>query len=245
MIIQACLNGSRPHGYHPRLPINAAALADDALEVVRAGASEIHLHVRGVNGEESLTPEAVEMTLAAVRARVPGTLLGISTGEWIEKDDRTRLEMIGGWRHLPDHASVNLGERDASAVIEALHHRNVGIEIGLGTVADAERLVKLGLDRLALRILVEMDTQTSVEEAKAVTDGVLEVLRRAEIHKPILLHGFDTTVWPLVRRAFAVGYSTRVGLEDGCTLPDGSLASSNAALVAAAIRIRNGVHDPA
>jgi len=245
VIIQACLNGSRPKEFHPRLPISAEALAHDAAEAVRAGASEIHLHVRGVNGEESLAPEAVDMTLAAVRARAPGTLIGISTGAWIERDDDTRLEMIAGWRCLPDHASVNLGERDAPAVIEALHRRGIGIEVGLGTIADAERLVKLKLGGLALRILVEMDTQTSLDEAIAVADFVLDILRRAEIHKPILLHGFDTTVWPLVHRAVAAGYSTRVGLEDGCMLPDGNQAPSNAALVAAAIGIRNSFYDPA
>jgi uncharacterized protein (DUF849 family) len=79
----------------------------------------------------------------------------------------------------------------------------------------------------------------------AAADGVLDVLRRAKIDKPILLHGFDTTVWPLVHRAFAQGYSTRIGLEDGCTLPDGNRAPSNAALVAAAKRLRDSLCDQA
>ena len=30
MIVQACLNGARPQGYHPRLPVSAAGLAEDA-----------------------------------------------------------------------------------------------------------------------------------------------------------------------------------------------------------------------
>ena len=56
--------------------------------------------------------------------------------------------------------------------------------------------------------------------------------------KPILLHGLDATVWPLLDAAFARGYSTRVGFEDGRTLPDGSVAPSNAALVKAALERR-------
>jgi uncharacterized protein (DUF849 family) len=54
----------------------------------------------------------------------------------------------------------------------------------------------------------------------------------------VLVHGDKDQVWPLVDAAFARGYSTRVGLEDGKRLPDGTLAPSNAALVTAAIARR-------
>jgi uncharacterized protein (DUF849 family) len=57
---------------------------------------------------------------------------------------------------------------------------------------------------------------------------------------PILLHGFDDTVWPFVERAVREGFSTRVGLEDGSGLPDGSVAPSNAELVRAAVQIAYG-----
>ena len=59
MIVQACLNGARPSGYHPRLPVSPVGLAEDAAMVVRAGAAEIHLHVRDGAGGESLAPEHV------------------------------------------------------------------------------------------------------------------------------------------------------------------------------------------
>ena len=66
MIVQACLNGARPQGYHPRLPVSAAGLAEDAAAVVRAGAGEFHLHVRDDSGRESLAPAAVDAILAAI-----------------------------------------------------------------------------------------------------------------------------------------------------------------------------------
>ncbi len=84
MLVQACLNGARSRGYHPRLPLTPDALAADARDCVRAGAAELHLHVRGPDGAESLAPAAVDATVAALRAAVPGTLVGISTGAWIE-----------------------------------------------------------------------------------------------------------------------------------------------------------------
>jgi hypothetical protein len=85
----------------------------------------------------------------------------------------------------------------------------VGVEAGLASVADAERLVQLGLGRLCLRVLIEIEEQT-LDEAMSVADGILSVLAGAELKKPILLHGFDATVWSFVERAVREGFSTRV-----------------------------------
>ena len=239
MIVQACLNGGRAPDYHPRLPVSTEALVADGWAAAKAGAAELHLHVRGPDGVESLAPGRVDATITALRERLPGTLIGISTGAWIERDDDRRLAMVDGWRELPDHASVNLKEPGAPAVIERLYRRGVGVEAGLASVADAERLVRLGLGRLCLRVLIEIEEQ-AFDEAMSVADGILSVLALAELKKPILLHGFDDTVWPFVERAVREGFSTRVGLEDGSTLPDRSVAPSNAELVRAAVQIAYG-----
>jgi uncharacterized protein (DUF849 family) len=68
-------------------------------------------------------------------------------------------------------------------------------------------------------------------------DEITAVLERAGLRRPILLHGFDATVWLFVELARQRRWSTRVGLEDGNYLPDGTMASDNAALVTAAIAI--------
>ena len=237
MIVQACLNGARPQGYHPRPPVSAAELADDAVSVVRAGAAEIHLHVRDGEGRESLAPAHVDATMTAVRAKVPGTLVGISTGAWIEGDDDRRLAHISAWRELPDYASVNLSEPGAPAVVERLRRRGIGVEAGLASTTDAERLIRLSLADLSLRLLIELNEQ-DLAEAMAVTDAILAVLIEAGVRKPTLLHGFDATVWPFVEHAFARGFATRVGLEDGAALPHGMPATGNAELVRAAVAIR-------
>jgi uncharacterized protein (DUF849 family) len=237
MIVQACLNGARKRGFHEKLPLDGAALAEDGAAAVRAGANELHVHVRSADGaRESLAPADVDATLAAIRLHLPGTLIGISTGAWIERDADRRLALIGEWRALPDHASVNLGEAGAPMVIERLRARGVHVEAGLASPQDAERLVELRLWRFALRILVEIE-ERDVDAAMSTADATIAVLRRAGVAKPILLHGTDTTVWPLLERAFRDGFSTRVGLEDGATLPDGTRAESNAALVREARRI--------
>jgi hypothetical protein len=60
-------------------------------------------------------------------------------------------------------------------------------------------IVDCDRDRLCLRVLIEIEEQT-LDEAMSVADGIFSVLALAELKKPILLHGFDDTVWPFVER---------------------------------------------
>ncbi|QND55706.1 3-keto-5-aminohexanoate cleavage protein [Mesorhizobium huakuii] len=234
MIVQACINGARPRDFHPRLPLDAQAMASDAAACVAAGAGELHIHPRGADGRESLA--AVDATVLAVRRACPGTLVGVSTGAWIEDDVARTRAAIAGWRELPDYASVNLSEPDAPAVMELLRQRGVGIEAGLATIADAERFVSLADHSQVLRILIEIDIQ-DLSAALDEAHGIAAVLERAEVRRPILLHGVDATVWPFVQLAHQKRWSTRVGLEDGKTLADGTVAKDNAEIVAAAVAI--------
>lgn len=236
MIVQACINGARDAAFHPALPLTPEAMAADCLACILAGAGEIHLHTRGADGRESLAAEVMDETMRLVRAAVPGTLVGVSTGDWIEKSDARTLAAIAAWRELPDYASVNLSESAAPAVMQALSARGVGIEAGLASVADAERLVDLTLERPPLRILIEIDEQ-DFGEATAVAEGIHAVLDKAGLRRPIQLHGMDETVWHFAGMAATRRWSTRVGLEDGRLLPDGTLAKDNAALVRAAVEI--------
>jgi uncharacterized protein (DUF849 family) len=238
MIVQACLNGARAASFHPALPVTADAIVRDAMAAVKAGASEVHLHVRDEEGRETLRPEIVDMTIGKVRRACPGTLIGISTGEWIEKDDGRRRDFIRNWSVLPDYASVNLVEADCAAMIEHLKKRGVGIEAGIWSAADAARCLELNLATEALRLLFEIFQQ---DKAEALSEfaAIEKCLGEAARLRPVLLHGFDATVWTFVEAAFARGYSTRVGLEDGAALPNGRIASSNAALATAAIELKS------
>jgi uncharacterized protein (DUF849 family) len=237
MIVQACLNGARLTDFHPHLPLSADAMAGDGAACVAAGAAELHIHPRGVERRESLN--AVDETVLAVRQSCPGTLIGVSTGAWIENDvERTRAA-IANWRQLPDYASVNLSEPDAPAVMDVLRGRHVGIEAGLASAADAERFVRLPGHQHVFRVLIEIDVQ-DLRKALRIADDVASVLDRANVRRQILLHGFDATVWPFVAEARRRRWSTRIGLEDGKALPDGTEAADNAKLAAAAVAIYRG-----
>ncbi|RWP66628.1 MAG: 3-keto-5-aminohexanoate cleavage protein [Mesorhizobium sp.] len=236
MIVQTCINGAHSADFHPQLPLDADAMARDGASCVAAGAAELHVHARGLDGRESLAPATMDRTILTLRRACPGTLIGVSTGAWIENDDERTLAAIAGWSELPDYASVNLSEKAAPEVMQSLRQGGIGIEAGLASVADAERLVRLDHGNQVLRILIEISEQ-ALDEAFAVSDGIEAVLERVGMRRAILLHGENATVWPFVKRAAERNWSTRVGLEDGKALPDGTTASGNAALTAAAVAI--------
>jgi uncharacterized protein (DUF849 family) len=236
MIVQACLNGGHGPDFHPRVPITAHAIVAEAVASVAAGAHEIHLHVRDGDGSETLAPAHVNPLIQRLRAVLPGTLISISTRAQIEGDDDRRLAYIAGWGERPDYAAANLSEPGAPAVIERLLRVGISAEATVWNVADVRRLASLDIARCCLRVLVEIqaaDESTAVANATAV---VVE-LARAGIHRPILLHGYHASAWPLVREAAKRRFSTRIGLEDIRDLPDGTTASDNAALVRAALAI--------
>jgi uncharacterized protein (DUF849 family) len=108
---------------------------------------------------------------------------------------------------------VNLSERDASRHRAASASRD-GVEAGLASLADAERLVKLRQNPAVTRILIEIEEQ-DLGVARQVAANIAAVLDRAGLRRPILLHGVDATVWPSVELARQRCWSTWVGLEDG------------------------------
>ncbi len=237
--IQACLNGARPPGFHPRLPRTPAEVAAEAAACAAAGAVALHIHPRDASGAESLVPEVIGAAVEAVRRAAPGLPISVSTGAWIEGDDARQLAYVRGWAALPalarpDEASVNLSEDSAPRVMAALAEGGIGVEAGLATPADATRLLALGLPSTCRRILVEIDDLPPAE-AEARAEAVLALLPPDA--PEVQLHGFERSAWPLARRAAARGLMLRLGLEDVAALPDGSPAPYNAALIRAALAL--------
>jgi uncharacterized protein (DUF849 family) len=239
-MLQACLNGNRDKGFHPALPRAADALARDAEAVAAAGADALHVHPRDAAGRESLEQGDIAAALDAIRARVPGVPIGVSTGWWIAPGGRARQAPIAAWRVLPDYVSVNLVEADAPEIIALALGKGIGVEAGLWSVRDAERFVALPDAPRCLRTLLEINEQDS-EAALAVAEGIIAVLDRAGLRLPCMLHGFEATMWVLYREALRRGLDTRIGLEDGKHLPSGAVAAGNEALIRAARALASAV----
>lgn len=232
-MLQACLNGARSRQDHAKVPLSPDELAHDAAQVVAAGAAELHVHPRGPDGTETLDPEPTAAAVMAIRAKVPGIPVGLTTREGIRTDRSRGFDQMKAWRVLPDYVSVNLNEADAPEVMALMRSRGIGVEAGLATVADAERFVRLPAQD-CLRVLVEIDYEKDIAKAEILADDIIAILSAARITLPLLLHGFDDSVWPLYRKSLTRGIDARLGFEDSLYLPDGRIAQDNRDIIRAA-----------
>jgi uncharacterized protein (DUF849 family) len=234
MMIQAALNGGRSASENRAVPVTPEQMGEEGRKAVDAGAACLHIHVRDPKGLESLAPEDVAAALAGVRIACPGIPVGISTGAWILRDAAKRREAVTSWVVLPDYVSINLREEGALDLADRVLQMKIGIEAGIWDASDVQILLDSGLAPLSLRLLME-PMEKDFASAAANVEKMILLLDGERIKTPRLLHGVNATAWSMLRFALEKGYDTRIGLEDVLTLPDGSPATGNAALVAAAI----------
>lgn len=234
-MLQACLNGARPVGAHPALPVTPERLAEDAVAVAELGVTSLHLHPRDVVGLEVIAGPEVATTIAVVRAAVPRVEIGVTTAAWIQPDPVRRAELVAGWAGLaagrPDFASVNVHEDGWLDVCAALHHAGIGIELGVFHVTAARALAEVGPPPGTVRVLAEVQP---VDDPVSEAEALLAVLEPLGV--PVLLHGEEATAWPVLVHAARLELDTRMGLEDTLHLPDGTRAPDNAALITQALR---------
>jgi uncharacterized protein (DUF849 family) len=236
--VKACLNGQRSPAEHAAVPVTPAQLAVAAAAAVAAGAEAVHVHPRDGDGRQSLRAADVGAAVAAIRAAIPGTPVGVTTGLWVTNDPVARRDDVAEWTDLaderrPDFASVNLSEPGWQELTAILDEAGISAEAGVWSVSDAE----LAAEPVAadwLRILVEV-SGTPAAEARTRADEILAGLRAVGVSAPVLLHGEGESCWPLVTHAGLLGLPTRVGLEDVLIGPRGEPVADNAELVRLAL----------
>jgi uncharacterized protein (DUF849 family) len=241
-MLQVCLNGARlPNGL-PEIPVSPADLAAHATAAIAAGAQDIHVHPKNDDGTDTLDPDIVAATLTSIRAVIPGWVrVGVTTGAWTEPDASRRSDLIRRWPVLPDHASVNWHEEGAELVARTLADRGIAIEAGIwSSPSGALQFATSPLHQHVIRVLAEVtdpDPGTVLATATALLAQIAE-----SWSDPVLLHGEDTSTWPVLTLAAHAGLDTRIGLEDTLTQPDGTIPASNADLVRTAVQIIASSH---
>ena len=236
-LLQACLNGGRLPGEHPRVPILADELAAESAAAWMAGAHSVHVHPRDADGRQTLAPGVCGEAIAAIRAASPAVEVSLSTAAFIDPDVDGRIACIHAWTVLPDVASVNFGEAGCERISAALHQRGVRVEAGVASVSEATRLLESGELRHCERILVEV-TDLDPQEAVAHVARIEAVLQEAMVMLPRLHHGEGRATWAVLVAAARSGRHIRIGLEDTLELPDGSVAPGNEAMVRAASELQ-------
>ena len=239
MLVKACLNGGTTRRQHPAVPQTPDELAADAARVVDAGAGVIHVHPRDASANETLEADAVLAAVRAIRAAVPAVPVGVTTGIWtVAGDPARRLELVSGWtgNDLPDFASINLSEPGTEELAALLGGLGIPVEAGVWTPADADRLAASSFRDTVIRVLIE-PRDDSPDDAVSTAAQADETLDRHGLTAPRVHHGYGIATWDVIRAALRLGRDIRVGLEDTTVLPDGSTATGNADLIAAAMQL--------
>jgi uncharacterized protein (DUF849 family) len=243
VVLQSSLNGTRPADAHPALPLSPWALAQDARAVYALGVRSVHVHPRCGAGRETIDPHHVGDVVAAIRSAVPAMEIGVPSCRWVQPCPNQRMETVAAWGRLgqakPDVIAVNVHEDGWVEICDRACAMGIGLELGVWTPGDAVRLRQTGLPPGVVRVVAEVtvaDPRVAVQEAARILRalGTLPV--------PILLHGEESSTWPVLEYAAAMNLHTRIGLEDVLTNPNGLVTANNAELVrhAQAIRRRGG-----
>lgn len=237
MLLQVCPNGARTPDEHPALSADPSVIAADVAASVQVseatahvGVGSVHVHPKDPDGRDSLAPAHVDRWIRVLRGACPRVELGVTTGAWNAPDPAERCALIGGWRELPDVASVNWHEDGAEDVADLLLSRRIGVEAGIWAQEAAERWAASPLAGRCTRVLVEIQDIPG-DQAPAEARAILDVIRAARPAASILLHGEERSAWPAFEIARGLRLDTRIGLEDTLVLPDGAAAASNAQLV--------------
>ena len=196
------------------------------------------MHPRDAAGAQTLEPEYVLASVAAVRAAT-GLPVGVTTGIWtVDGDVRRRLELVAGWTGAdrPDYASINMNEPGIEALADLLTSLGIEIEAGVWTAEDARVLGASGFRDRIRWVLMEPEDETSSAAVSSAAAAAAE-LARLGIAARQVRHGYGTATWDVLRAALADGQDIRIGLEDTTVLPDGKVAAGNGDLAAAAARL--------
>jgi uncharacterized protein (DUF849 family) len=238
VLVQAALNGGTTRAEHSAVPLTPDELAAQARAAAEAGAEALHLHPRDASGAQTLDPEHVLAAVAATRAAT-GLPVGVTTGIWtVDGDVARRLALVARWTGAdrPDYASINVNEPGTEDLADLLTSLGIEIEAGVWTPEDARLLGAAAFRGRILRVLMEPVSRTPATAVATAAAAAAELTRLGVAARQVH-HGYDLATWDVMRAAVAMGQDIRVGLEDTTFLPDGSVATGNGDLVAAAVRL--------
>ena len=238
MLLKAAINGGRTTEEFPGVPLTATEIAQAAVAALAEGATVVHAHARTADGGQTIEPAHVGEMVRAFRAAAPGREIGTTTGLWTCSGHAERMRLVAEWPAdaLPDFASVAFSEEGAAEAAELVLARGMVLESAVWSMADVPALLASSTLHRNVRILIEPELE-SPAEAVAACREIAAALRAAGVTAPLLYHGYDATVWPVVRAAVEDGCEMRIGLEDGLTREDGSLAAGNEELVRAVLAL--------
>ena len=242
-IISVAITGSVPQkADNPAVPISVNEQIESTHAAYEAGATLVHVHVRGKQGEPSSDPESFGAVQAGVQRHCPGMIVQFSTG------GRGRgLSERGSMLYLrPDMASLATGSVNfPNSVYEnppdfiellAMELQKYSIKpeveiFDLAMLYNAQRLVHAGLVEPPVHVQFVLGLKNALPARRSVleflVDELMDVLPGATwTAAGVGRHQLTVNHW-----ALELGGHCRTGLEDNVRFDELRLAASNAELV--------------
>lgn len=239
--------GRRTKADHPAIPLTPAELARTAAECAEAGAAMIHVHVRDRDDKHLLDADAYREAIAAIRDAVDDRLVVQITSEAlgiyspteqmaVVRDVKPQAVSLALREIVPDSAS----EPAFASFMAWLHAERIFPQIILYSPDEAIRLSNLQQRGLVpwsdVPVLYVLGRYTQGQ-----TSSPSDLLPFLAQGMPRFTHwsvcAFGRNEAACVTAAALLGGHVRVGFENNLVLPNGSVARSNAELVAATVRI--------
>jgi len=241
IIIAVAPNGARRTKQdHPALPMVPAELAETAWACQQAGAAMLHLHVRDDLGQHSLDPDRYRAAIQAIRAKVGPDLLIQATTEAVGR--YSPPEQIAAMDALqPEAFSVAVRELFAigadpvaAAAFLARHTaRGALIQHILYDVEDIHRFTALVSEgRIPLSggsVIFPLGRYVAGQQSRP--QDLLPFLTAWSLPLAWMVCAFGVDEAACGVATACLGGHVRVGFENNLLMPDGTMASDNAALV--------------
>ena len=251
LIITCAITGAETtRERQPHLPITPAEQAQASDEVIRAGGSIIHLHVREDDGSPSQRLERFEEAMKAIRKKSPKAIIQISTGGAVGESIENRARPLA---LKPEMATLNMGTmnfgedvfynapKDIRLLAEKIYANGIMPEVEIyeaGMLETAFKLFEKGILKKPFQIQFVLGVPGGMSgDPRNLMHlvGLLESQWGRDVHWGVA--GVGRYQLPLAIQAMMMGGHVRVGFEDNIYYSKGVVAQSNAQLVERVVRI--------
>jgi uncharacterized protein (DUF849 family) len=251
LMIMCAPNGARRQmADHPEIPLTVEEIANQSCDLVAAGVSVLHLHVRDAAGRHTLDPavyrDAIESIRRAVGADLVIQITSEAVGMYSAAQQMSIVEEVS-----PEAVSLALSEifpegtdaRAAERFYVGLARRGIWAQHIVYSPAEFQRLDAL---RAAGMLGVEHPSCLFVlgsyinrrDGSEEELRGFLGAADPAKFHWAACC--FGATEQAVMRAVVQAGGHVRLGFENNLLLPDGLAATDNAELVQAFLESLGG-----
>jgi uncharacterized protein (DUF849 family) len=240
----------------PAIPYSPVEIAEEAQRAYEAGAAVVHIHARTPEGGPSWESAVFGQIKEEIRKRCPIILNFSSGGIGLPIEERTRHIVD----HKPEIAALNMGSMDYaiySRKAKQFYHDYVfanpfkDIQYCLeqirvagalpelecfdcGHISNAEPFLDMGVLKTPAHFSLILGVLGGISSRAGNVACMAANLPKGS-HWEVI--GIGREQWRLLGEALDLEGEIRVGLEDNFYLPNGEMAPSNGALVAAAVAL--------